>query len=484
MAYKQILLSSAIALSLTACGGSSSSNDASGDSSITKDNAKIVEYLSMNQGKISGSVEVQTNDSVFNVDSDDLSAALSKSKETRTGYSTIKTNKSTYRPNERIRVTVSKMKGYSKDWVGIYASGASNAWGNVKRWAWTGGVKNGNIYLKGLSSGSYEARAFYNNSFHTVARARFRVSSNNGGGGGNVKASISPAQSSYKTNQSIRVRVSNMAGNARDWVGIYKSGSSNAWSNVVSWSWTGGIKNGYVGLNGVRTAGNYEARAFFNNSFNVAAKGNFRVTSAGNGGGGNNNHSVIYENAENSISNKWLVSAGGVAPRRISSGYNSRGSIKLTTNWITAQKNTAEYHLPLGAATNKILEVDVGGVGARGGHVLGIHASKQAGWMPHYSLGAKVTTKYGKRTLIWDSWFTHGKVKAFKADYGQGNVFMYYPSPIELVKGFGYDDYQRWTHFRVNLEAAVKQLEPGNSIISVNTFVATGGYLDNIKLSK
>ncbi len=76
----------------------------------------------------------------------------------------------------------------------------------------------------------------------------------------------------YQAGESITVTVTDMAGGEEDWIGIYPAGTSNDWDNVVSWAWTGGIVNGQVTLDGVNSAGNYEIRAFFNNSFHMEAQ--------------------------------------------------------------------------------------------------------------------------------------------------------------------------------------------------------------------
>ncbi len=88
--------------------------------------------------------------------------------------------------------------------------------------------------------------------------------------------SISTEKSHYAPNEPITVHLANMSGDAEDWVGIYPAGSSNDWENVVSWEFTGGIISGTLQLDGV-AAGEYEARAFFRNSFNLEAKTAFSV---------------------------------------------------------------------------------------------------------------------------------------------------------------------------------------------------------------
>jgi len=94
--------------------------------------------------------------------------------------------------------------------------------------------------------------------------------------------SIQTGQDVYQAGESITVTVTDMAGNEDDWVGIYPAGSSNDWENVISWAWTNGIVNGDITLEGVNSAGEYEVRAFFNNSFHTEAQDNFTVEGAVN----------------------------------------------------------------------------------------------------------------------------------------------------------------------------------------------------------
>ena len=60
---------------------------------------------------------------------------------------------------------------------------------------------------------------------------------------------------------------------------------------------------------------------------------------------------------------------------------------------------------------------------------------------------------------------------------------MAFPSPIELVRGFGYEERTVWAHFSVDLVSYLHRFEPNNVILSVEGFIATGGDLDNIRLS-
>ncbi len=381
----------------------------------------------------------------------------------------INTSKTVYEVNEQINVTVDNMLGNHQDWVGIYPSGASNDWGNVLSWSWTYGIENGAISLDGIGVGNYEVRAFFSNSFNLEASTHISIN------GIQADAQISTSKYLYGSAESIEVSVDNMSGHYEDWVGIYPIGASNDWGNVLSWSWTNGIEEGTLSLSGLG-AGNYEVRAFFSNSFNLEASTQIKVENV-------DMADTLYEDAENGLSSKWAKVLGNYNPIRQKGGYRSSYSVKLTTHWINKTYNSTEYMLTLNNVSQKVLQLDVGGVGRAGGNVGGRHANKEKGAMPHYFIGVRVMTRDGERSMIWDSWFNHANLPGGRAEYGNGFIELAYPSPIELVRGFGYDSINKWNHFKVDLEKHLKKYEPNNSITSVLSFRASGGFLDNIKLS-
>jgi hypothetical protein len=182
---------------------------------------------------------------------------------------------------------------------------------------------------------------------------------------------------------------------------------------------------------------------------------------------------TLYEDGEDGLSPNWKTILGKYTPERKTPGYknHSKGFVKLHTDWVNTQgefwSNGSEYHLPMNNEKQKVLSVDIVGDGLE---------------MEHYILGAIVTTQKGERRLQWDSFYNHENKKAEKIIYENGNIFMVFPSPVELVRGHELSDPNLNENFKVNLELALKQFEPDNTILSVDTFVATGGNLDNIKL--
>lgn len=290
-------------------------------------------------------------------------------------------------------------------------------------------------------------------------------------------ATISTDKNIYQSGENIEVTVGGMSG-IDDWIGIYPAGViSDDWEELATWAWTGGIIDGTVTLDGI-PAGEYDVRSFFNSSTNEVAEVSISVEDA----------EVIlpptiYEDAENGISNQWRTITGSYRAKRVTKGFHSKGALKLTTEWISNTENRAFYSLPLNNANQKILEMDIGGVGRSGGKPGGRH-NAPAGYMPHFSIGVTVVTEQGDRTMTWDSFFNHENVDPFREDYGGGSIELLYPSPVEHVRGYSYErDINKWEHFRVDLDEYLHMLEPDNKILFVEDLVMGGGFIDNIQLS-
>jgi hypothetical protein len=183
---------------------------------------------------------------------------------------------------------------------------------------------------------------------------------------------------------------------------------------------------------------------------------------------------VVYENAEIDISSQWIQKSGSYPPERAINGFDSQGALVLVPEWINKHTNIAEYHLDMNHSKQKTLEMDMGGLSKYTLPNLDI-----VGYMPHYKVGVYVQTLHGKRAMIWDSFFNHGNVEAFAS-----GKWLSFPSPVEHVRGYevglGIDE---WVHFRVDVEKELQKLEPDNEIITIDTFFATGGFLDNLRLS-
>ena len=377
--------------------------------------------------------------------------------------------KNEYFNNESIEVKFENMLGNDKDWIAIYAKGTNSERNNVIAWKFTKGAEEGMVTFEPLPVGEYEARAFFKNSYKLEAKYSFSVKKSNV-----VKASLQTSKSRYSDNEKIIISFKDMLGDKKDWMALYPKGSSLNSKNMIEWQYTGGLKDGNLTFEKLPN-GEYQVRAFFKDSYIVEADKEFIVTE-------DNASFTLYEDAEESISDKWIHHKGDFAPIHVTTGgFKSKGALALATEWTNhGTINLAEYYLPLHNTTQKILEMDIGGVA---NYSLPNKGANQMGYMSHYGIGVTIHTKKGKRKIVWDSFLNHGNVEPYIQNNGKDNVWMFFPSPVEHVRGYLNMDVAQWDHFRVDIESELQRLEPDNKVISVDFLLLTGGFIDNIKLS-
>ena len=369
----------------------------------------------------------------------------------------VNTTKHIYLPNEEIEVNFADMLGDVKDWVGIYPADATNAWDNVLQWKYTGGVQDGTVSLSGLPLGAYEVRAFFQDSFNLESSYAFSVEDE-----GNDSVTLVSNKESYVPNELIFVDFDNMQGSATDWIGIYPAGASYEFENVIEWRYTGGIEEGTLSFNGL-DAGSYDIRAFFNNSLTKQATKTITVLDL-------EATSTLYEDAEAGINPNWIHVSGQYPMTRITPGFESLGAVRFKAYWTQGGTyNPTEFQLPFngGNSTEKVLEIDM-----------------RARSNPHFNFGLIVQTKEGRRIIIWDSFYNHNGVGRTVIEpfisHSNGNTILNNPAPDDYHY-FGSRNIFR--HYKINVEKTIRHLEPDNELISIDSFVTTGGEYDNIKLS-
>ena len=126
-------------------------------------------------------------------------------------------------------------------------------------WHYTNGAVNGSQAFTGLAAGSYEARAYVNDSYTIVATSTFSIGT--GGGGG---ATLTTDASTYSSGQTVTVTFSGLPGNTYDWVAVALVGSPD--SSPVRWEYVNGATSGTYVVAGLAD-GDYEARAYSNDSY-------------------------------------------------------------------------------------------------------------------------------------------------------------------------------------------------------------------------
>jgi len=194
-----------------------------------------------------------------------------------------------YAPNKNINVEIHNQATDNENWIGIYPRGSSNAWGNVITWQWTKGKNS--VNMGGLPDGSYEARLFYNNSFHLEATTHIEVDAN--------ASRVKTSKAVYGVNENIIVDTRKFPTELQAWVGIYPAGSNNDWGNVVDWNWAQDKKIIMDAL----PKGKYEVRLFFHNSFKLEASYSFEV--------GDNIPQIHTISAQYKVNDKVSVSITG-----------------------------------------------------------------------------------------------------------------------------------------------------------------------------
>lgn len=176
---------------------------------------------------------------------------------------------------------------------------------------------------------------------------------------------------------------------------------------------------------------------------------------------------TIIDDFEEGIPAAWRIlhNEDEAQMQEVSPSFNdSLSCIRLEATGGAVQN---VYTRPVYNAAQTVLEIEVGGFD-------GINRA-------HYVLGVRVMTLDGIRIMEWDSWNNHEGKAPRKSIMGE-NIFLSYPSPIELVRGWEYAPQDQIETFRVSLNEQLRLLEPNNRVLQVETFIAGGGFLDNIKL--
>ena len=391
----------------------------------------------------------------------------------------ISLEKNQFNVDESIQVSANGLNGGYNNWIGIFAKNAPDNYDNLLADYYFDGSSSQTTFEPLWQTGEYEARLFANDTINSIAKISFNVGDNTPE---QNNARVFSQKESYQTGESIHINAKDLSTQtSNNWIGIFRASSSSTWDNVILENWFATQKNVNITFTNNLEPGLYEARLFYNDTVSpVIAKTTFRIER-----NPQPNNETLYEDAEHGLQG-WRQISGTIAPEIVSQGYESAHCVKLTPEWNEAgTTNAAEYRLPLNNNKGEnILEMDVGGAGPSGGRAAGKFSNAPRGSMPHFFIGVIVDTKQGQRSIIWDSYLNHIGAQPTRSDYGNGFIELSFPSPIEHVRGFGFAPIDQWDHFRVDIQDALSQLEPGNEITSVRDLSVSGGFLDNIKLSK
>jgi hypothetical protein len=185
----------------------------------------------------------------------------------------------------RIQYDYNNVDDFSKkDWIAIYKKGASVEWKNVIVWSWVKDLPSDlgggyTFFRKKLPVGAYEARFFKNNSYTVDKFVKFTIKKSD--------SYLEKINVKYKDNtKSLSVNLQGLdrvfKPTKKDWMAIYRVGSSNEWKNVLKWTWVSDISvpvrnNSYSWkVNNLNLPeGKYEVRYFLNNTYSVYKKSDY-----------------------------------------------------------------------------------------------------------------------------------------------------------------------------------------------------------------
>ena len=164
-----------------------------------------------------------------------------------------------YAEAQPLQATFSGMPGNDKDWIAVAESGSPDS--AYISYAYTNGQTTGTIQLKSLMKpGAYELRAYFDDTSgdRTVrGRLPFEI----------VAAAVPVAEldaETYAPGDTITVTYADMPTNERDWFSIAAQDAKP--EAYLSYVYTGGAAAGTVELKAPEIPGEYEIRAYFDDS--------------------------------------------------------------------------------------------------------------------------------------------------------------------------------------------------------------------------
>jgi hypothetical protein len=256
---------------------------------------------------------------------------------------------------------------------------------------------------------------------------------------------------------------------------------------MLQWSWIdNGVNDGAKNFNAM-PVGDYQVRVFFNNSLNSEATFDFSVE--------NDNPPigrVLYDDFEDGIDPRW-VRDSGKAMTLLNVGAIDGAVGDKERQVQTNGQHSLRTHLGGGYyflfnqpdVRLKFLEIDM----------------KIGNSSHRFNFGVKVRTTLGIRNIEFSSWLNHtmpdGR-QIIRGPYGnvlpghlQGhisagqNIAHLHPSPSDFYVatsrvGGGAN---MFVHYKIDIEAKLKLLEPNNKLLKILLFSVNGGDYDNLALS-
>lgn len=149
------------------------------------------------------------------------------------GITTLTTNKKSFELTDSVQVFYTNGPGQAKDWIGIFKAGTTPGAGTVIKRSYTSGA-TGSLYLKNITNaGPYYIAFFGNDSYTEELAPRVPVYF------GSIPV-VTTNKPLYLVTDSITVNYTHAPGLQKDWVGIYKAGSSLAGIDPKNWDYVSG----------------------------------------------------------------------------------------------------------------------------------------------------------------------------------------------------------------------------------------------------
>lgn len=198
----------------------------------------------------------------------DTYTVIASSTFTVAGSPSVSSNAALYTVGDTVTINFSGLPGNQYDWVAVAQAGSPDS--SYVRYDYTGGQVSGSRQYTGLPAGMYEARAFLNDTYTKLASsATFTINN------GSISPTVSTSQPSYTAGQVVTANWANLPGNTYDWIAV--SVANSPATSFVKYIYTNGQMSGSNGFTNI-PVGDYEVRAYSNDSYNIIATATFSVT--------------------------------------------------------------------------------------------------------------------------------------------------------------------------------------------------------------
>lgn len=142
----------------------------------------------------------------------------------------ITLQKSLYSPNEDVLIAYENGPGIATDWIGIYRKGDTPGPVASTTWQYVTGVNGSRNFTFNLPVGEWFAAFFTADGYTEIApRVPFYI--------GNP-VTLAPGKESHGEGETVNITFSNAPAGAKDWIGIYRTGTSPGSSSpAIMWSY-------------------------------------------------------------------------------------------------------------------------------------------------------------------------------------------------------------------------------------------------------